>query len=196
MFRARLTDDAELRPLEPWQADEFFAHIERARRHIAPWVPIPHRVVDPASAREWLQRWADMRARDAGQVFGIWLRQPGGTDLLVGGTLFPQFSTERSTCEVGVWVEPAAEGRFLVTAACVQMIDWAVHDRGIVRVEWHTSPRNVRSRAVAQRLHMVHEGTHRSSFVLNGERQDTEVWAVLAAEWVKARPSASDVVSR
>jgi ribosomal-protein-serine acetyltransferase len=30
---------------------------------------------------------------------------------------------------------------------------------------------------------MTLEGTLRSSFVLGGERRDTEVWAVLADEW-------------
>jgi RimJ/RimL family protein N-acetyltransferase len=185
MFRTRLTDDAEMRPLEPWQAEEFFTHIERARDHIAPWVPIPHRVVDVESARAYLQRYADLQARDAGRAFGIWVRsaEPGAPDLLVGGALFPQFSSELGSCEIGVWLEPSAEGKYLITSACIHLIDWAIRERGIVRVEWHANPRNERSRAVARRLHMSHEGTHRSSFLINGARQDTEVWAVLATEW-------------
>jgi ribosomal-protein-serine acetyltransferase len=38
MFVLPLTDDAELRPLEPWRAEEFLGHLDHARDHIAPWV--------------------------------------------------------------------------------------------------------------------------------------------------------------
>ena len=38
MFSIDLGGGAELRPLEPWRAEEFLAHMERARDHIKPWV--------------------------------------------------------------------------------------------------------------------------------------------------------------
>jgi ribosomal-protein-serine acetyltransferase len=64
-------------------------------------------------------------------------------------------------------------------------------NRSISRVEWLCDPRNERSQAVAKRLGMTYEGTRRSDFVLNGERHDSEVWSILAAEWVP--PSAATV---
>ena len=33
MFVLPLTDDAELRPLEPWRAEEFLGHLDHARDH-------------------------------------------------------------------------------------------------------------------------------------------------------------------
>jgi RimJ/RimL family protein N-acetyltransferase len=187
MLSLGLRGGAVLRPLPPWRAAEFFAHVERARAYIAPWVPFGTYVTDVDTARELLQRYADLQARDAGQIFGIWL---DGT--LVGGTLFRTFSAEDGTCEVGVWLEPAAAGRGFVTDAVRRMIDWAVHERGIVRVEWHTDPGNDRSRAVAMRLGMRLEGTMRSSFVLGGTRRDTEVWALLADEWPQSSTAAGN----
>ena len=47
----------------------------------------------------------------------------------------------------------------------------------------HADPANVRSAAVAERLGMTREGTLRSSFVVNGTRHDTEIWAILSSEW-------------
>ena len=64
------------------------------------------------------------------------------------------------------------------------MIDWAFRVRGMKRVEWFCAPVNERSKAAAARLGMTHEGTLRSSFVVNGVRQDSEVWSVLAEEWL------------
>jgi len=182
VFALPLGGDAELRPLEPWQAEEFAAHIERVRAHLVPWIPFAARVVDVVSAREFLQRYADNTARDTGRLYGIWLG-----DELAGGTLFRDFDAASGVCEVGVWLAPEAEGRGLVTRAVRQMIDWAFRVRGMSRVEWRNDPDNARSRAAAERLGMTFEGVLRSSFPLGGARHDTEVWSVLADEWRPAR---------
>lgn len=179
-----LGDGAELQSLEPWQAEEFLAHVERIREHLAPWIPFAAYVVDADSARALLQRYADLQAADGGRIYAV--RVDGE---LVGGTLFRVFDAETATCEVGVWLAPQAEGRGLISRAVTLMIDWAVDVRGVERVEWHTDPRNTRSRAVAQRLGMTPEGILRSSFPVAGRRADTEVWAVLADEWRATRPS-------
>jgi RimJ/RimL family protein N-acetyltransferase len=179
MFALPLTENAELRPLEPWQADEFLANLDRSREHIAPWVGPSFVATDLAEARAVLQRYADKRAQDAGGIWGIWL---DGT--LVGGVLFVSFDTAQGVCEAGCWLEPGAEGKGLVTRAAGRILDWAVGERGIHRVEWHTKANNVRSIAVAKRLGMSRDGTMREAAPDGkGGRVDYEIWSVLAHEW-------------
>lgn len=182
MFAISLGEGAELRPIEPWQAEEFLTHIERAREYAGPWVPLTVRTKDLESGRELLQKFADRQAADTGRLYGIWL---DGT--LVGGVLFRIFDTATESCEVGVWLEPSAAGRGLVTKASRVLIDWAVDERGMHRVEWLVSSLNPRSIAVAQRLGMTKDGVLRESFPWQGVRHDMEVWSVLAPEWRKAR---------
>jgi ribosomal-protein-serine acetyltransferase len=177
MLAIPLGDGAELRALEPWQATEFAACVDRVRPHLAPWIPWAGRIVDEASARAFLQRYADAQASDGRRIYGIWL-----DGHLVGGTLFRVFEPEIGVCEIGVWLAPEAQGRGLVTGAVRHMIDWAVRARGIQRIEWHTFPTNERSIAAARRLGMTHEGTLRSAFPHNGVRHDIEVWSLLADE--------------
>jgi ribosomal-protein-serine acetyltransferase len=178
MFAYPLGDGAQLRPLEPWQAAEFAAYLDRVRPHLAPWLPWAGAIVDTDGARAWLQRYADAQAADGGRIYGIWL-----DGVLVGGTLFRIFDGWLSSCEIGVWLAPEAEGRGLVTAAARHMIDWAVRERGMNRVEWRTVPSNARSIAVAKRLGMTREGVQREAVPHAGERHDDEVWSLLAAEW-------------
>ncbi len=179
MFSLRLDDTAELRPLEPWQAEEFAAAVARARDHLRPWIPFATRVVDVDSARQLLQRFADKQAADSGAMYGIWV-----AGSLRGGTLFRTFDTAMGVCEIGVWLDPSVEGRGLIQRAVTHMIDHAVRQRGMKRVEWPCAPANERSKAAAARLGMTHEGTLRSSFVIDGRRVDSEVWSVLADEWL------------
>lgn len=183
MFATSLGDDgAELRPLEPWQADEFFAHIERGRDYIGRYVGLPDAAQDVGSARAFLQAYADKAAADAGRIYGIWL---DGT--LVGGVLFRTMDPAAGNCEAGCWLEPSAAGRGLVTRAATVIIDWAVEVRGLHRVEWHVSSANEASIKVAKRLGMTYEGTQRESYLYRGARQDMELWSVLAPQWRKHR---------
>jgi RimJ/RimL family protein N-acetyltransferase len=177
----QLGDGVDFGPLEPWRADEFAAAVDRAREHLRPWIPFASTVVDVPTARAHLQRFADMRAQDKGAMYGIWVDR-----LLSGGTLFRGFDAHIGTAEIGVWLDPSAEGRGLIQAACRLMIDYAFRLRGLHRIEWYCAQDNARSRAAAARLGMTHEGTLRSNYVVNGRRIDSEVWAVLASDWAPA----------
>jgi RimJ/RimL family protein N-acetyltransferase len=178
MFATALTPDAELRPLEPWHAEEFLANLDRCREHIAPWVSPSFVATDLPSARRVLQNYADRWARDGGGIWGVWR---DGT--LVGGVLFVSFDVTTGVCEAGCWLEPDAEGRGLATRAARRIIDWAIRERGIHRVEWHTNAANAASIAVARRLGMRRDGTLRQVLPGPDGRIDLEIWSVLAPEW-------------
>lgn len=183
MYAISLGDDgAELRPLEPWHAEEFLAHLERGRDFINEYIPFGQTATDSASARAVLQRYADLRAADTGSLHGIWL-----DGKLVGGVLFLNFDAENANCEVGCWLEPAGAGRGLVTRAMRILIDWAVDVRAIHRVEWMAASGNTPSLNVARRLGMVRDGVQRERYPHRGVRHDLEIWSVLAPEWRAAR---------
>jgi RimJ/RimL family protein N-acetyltransferase len=187
MYAISLGDDgAELRPLEPWHAEEFLAHLDRGREFIGQFIAFGSKETDVASARAMLQRYADMRAADTASLHGLWLEGK-----LVGGVLFLNFDAENGNCEVGCWLEPAGAGRGLVTRAMRVLIDFAVEQRGIHRVEWVAAAGNQPSLNVARRLGMTRDGVHRESHLHRGVRHDLEVWSILAPEWRAARARAA-----
>ncbi|KOU77013.1 GCN5 family acetyltransferase [Streptomyces sp. MMG1533] len=183
MYAISLGDDgAELRPLEPWHAEEFLSHLDRGREFIGQFIAFGSKETDVESARALLQRYADKRAADTGSMHGLWLNGK-----LVGGVLFPNFRADTGNCEVGCWLEPAATGRGLVTRAMRVLIDFAVEQRGIHRVEWIAASGNTPSLNVARRLGMTLEGVRRETHPYGGVRHDLEVWSILAPEWRDAR---------
>ncbi|RZB16524.1 N-acetyltransferase [Streptomyces sp. F001] len=190
MYAISLGDDgARLRPLEPWHAEEFLAHLDRGRDFITRHIPFGANATDLDSARAILQSYADKRAADSGSLHGIWL-----DGKLVGGVLFRIFDATTGVCEIGCWLEPAGTGKGLVTRASRVLIDWAFDERGMHRVEWHAASGNTASINVARRLGMTREGVLRESSPWRGVRQDCEIWAVLAPEWpaVRARTAHND----
>src|SRR5689334_16602715 len=90
------TEGAELRPLEPWQAEEFFAHMERGREFIGQHIGFADAAKDLESARRLLQGYADKAAADTGRIFGIWL-----DDKLVGGVLLRVMDVRSEERRVG-----------------------------------------------------------------------------------------------
>ncbi|MGW7522085.1 GNAT family N-acetyltransferase [Streptomyces sp. NPDC054783] len=173
-------DGAELCPLQPWRAEEFLAHVDRGREFIGRFNGLPDVVTDLAAAREFLTAYAGKEAADAGLIRGIRL---DGT--LVGAVILRRMGVPQGTAEAGCWLEPAAVGRGLVTRAGRLLIDWAVRERGIHRVEWWVSAGNAPSIAVARRLGMRKEAVLRESHLYRGERHDEEIWSVLASEWTE-----------
>lgn len=179
MYAIPLGDDgAELRPLEPRHAEEFLANMDRGREFIGRYITLPDRVTDLESSRAYLRAYATKAASDNGRIDGIWL--DGG---LVGGVLFRTMDVAAGMAEAGCWLEPSAAGRGLVTRAARVIIDWAVDDMGIHRIEWHAAAANEASIAVARRLGMTREGLLRESYPHRGVRYDIEIWSVLAPEW-------------
>jgi RimJ/RimL family protein N-acetyltransferase len=178
VFALPLGDHARLRPLEPWQAQEFLDHIDRARPYVDPWIPWATFSTDLASATAVLQRYADDQATDTRRIYGIWL---DGT--LVGGVMFTKFDAASGVCEIGCWLEADGAGRGLVTRACRALIDWAFGERGMSRVEWVVASGNTRSIEAARRLGMTRDGVLRQRYPYRGERHDSQIWSILSEEW-------------
>lgn len=184
MFAVSLGDDgAELRPLEIWQAQEFLDHMDRARDLIDPWIPFASFATDLESARDLLRRYAEKQAADT---------KPALRDLAEGhpGRRGPLPDLRRGVRELRdrLLAGTGRRGHGLVTRAATRLIDWAVLERGMHRVEWDASAANTRSIAVAARLGMKRDGVLRQNYLYRGVRHDSEIWSVLAPEW-RARQS-------
>jgi RimJ/RimL family protein N-acetyltransferase len=182
MYEIALDETARLKPLEPWRADEFLAHLERGREFIGQFIPFGSTAVDTESARAALQRYADKQAGGQGSLHGIWL---DGT--LVGGVLTLNVDAEHGNAEVGCWLEPAATGRGLITRAMRHLLGSVFDERGMYRVEWIAASGNTPSLNVARRLGFTRDGVCRSAHPWNGTRHDVEIWSLLAPEWPAAR---------
>lgn len=178
MFDVPLTTGGVLKHLEPWRAEEFSTHLDRARAHIRPWVGPAFIAAGIDGARGTLTRYAEATARDGARIYGIW---DDGT--LIGGVMFVEFNSAGGGCEIGCWLEPAGEGRGHITAAVEVLLSYAFAERGLHRAEWRCRSDNERSIAVARRLGMTWEGELREAWPVDGVFHNKAVWSILDREW-------------
>jgi ribosomal-protein-serine acetyltransferase len=187
MFDVALPTGGVLKFLEPWRAEEFSAHLDRARAHIRPWVGPSFIAAGVEGARATLTRYAEATARDGARIYGIW-----DDGMLVGGVMFVEFSPAGRSCEIGCWLEPAAEGRGHITAAVEVLLAYAFAERGLHRAEWRCRGDNERSIAVARRLGMIREGELREAWPVDGVFHDKAIWSILDREWIARHEEQDD----
>lgn len=98
-------DDAHLRDLEPWHAEQLAELFREHGADFYEWLPWEHfEQVD--AARGFIEGFARGRAEDTRRLFGIWV-----DDRLVGGTLFPSINPRQGSAEIGVFIAASARGQ-------------------------------------------------------------------------------------
>lgn len=188
MFRSDLGQGLTIGQVMPHEARELFALVESERPRLEPWF-------------DWTFATRDLAATH-GFISGSLARfsQGAGTDATIrlDGTLLGNcgiFPADRDAStgnwEIGYWLRASAVGHGYATRVTAALIDRAFECLAGHRVILRIAPDNAPSRAVAERLGFTHEGTMRETYARASERQDLEIWGLLAREWPARRPEST-----
>ncbi len=150
ILRAGLTSDL----------DATFPVAQESAGALSPWMPWAH----PAPCRESMQIYfatIEDKWRDREQLDFQWIEKSSGRLIGKGGFhhidwLLPKF-------EIGYWLRTSSGGQGYCTEAVNGLISYAKTELGAKRLEICSDPRNVRSRAVAERCGFTLEGVLRKN---------------------------------
>jgi ribosomal-protein-serine acetyltransferase len=184
MFTHKLTDDAELRLVEPRNAEELFLLIDRNRERLSPWLTFADKTTSVDVVRDFARRGLHQFADGEGFHCGIYLKGK-----LVGGIgIKPVNQWNRST-DLSYWLDKDAEGKGLITASCRALLDHCFNGMNINRVMIRVAVGNARSQDVACRLGAVYELTQRQSATILNTLFDIKVFSILKEEWTASAPA-------
>jgi ribosomal-protein-serine acetyltransferase len=177
-----LGDGLVLQATSTADAEDTYAAVDSDRDRLREWLPWVDATVSVEVQRDFL---SSVEAANAcGVALHVTLRQ----DAAFAGLVGLRINGMHGSADVGYWVAAAYAGRGLVTRSVAAVIDLAFGPLGLHRVELRASTGNRRSRAVAERLGMRHEGTLRHAELLARGHVDLEVYSVLSTEWSSAGP--------
>lgn len=180
MLRFDLLDDCHLRLLEESDADELYGLIEANRAYLARWMP-----------------WASGQTREGTlQFIRQTRRQVAGnnglqTAIVRGGRIVGVVGfhgvdwADRAT-SIGYWLDERQQGSGIMTRAVRALVDHALLEWRLNRVEIRAAPENQRSRAIAERLGFREEGVLREAERVGDRYLDNVVYGMLASEWPAA----------
>jgi len=105
------------------------------------------------------------------------------TNAVVGTCTLTHLSLVHGRSEIGFALKQDRWRKGLGSEAVTAVIDFALGDLGLNRIEADVDPRNERSLRLLDRLGFRREGHLRERYFMNGERQDAILMAMLRSEW-------------
>jgi ribosomal-protein-serine acetyltransferase len=162
-------------------AEAAYAIVDAERVRLRRWLPWVDDTTDVDTERRFLLGLE--AANLAGTGVHVTIRRDGELAGLAGLRL----DALRHTADVGYWLGEQHTGRGVVTRAVSALVDCAFGPLELHRFQLSAASGNARSRAVAVRLGMVHEGTLREAEPVGGRFLDLEVYSLLASEWHAGR---------
>ncbi|WP_457390603.1 GNAT family N-acetyltransferase [Roseateles sp. P5_E1] len=153
--------------------------ITQAISHLRPWMPWAQEAPTAESSEMVVRRMqADFIAR-RDLCFHIYARRADGSPgRLLGGTGLHRMDWAVRKFEIGYWIRPEAAGQGHVSEAVRLLTALAFGGLAARRVEIRCDPRNVKSRAVAERCGFELEGVLRNEALgVDGHPRDTCVYS-------------------
>jgi ribosomal-protein-serine acetyltransferase len=181
VMRFDIEPDIIVREFEVQDAPAIFRQADRDRDHLSVYMEWMTPDYSLASAEEFVRRNAAASVERASLALGIFK-----DEVFIGSIGFVKFDWAVRKTEIGYWIASQEQGKGIITRACARLIDIAVSELGMQRIEIRCAAENVRSSAVAKRLGFRKEGHLRRSEVRHSKLLDFEIYGLLAEEW-KAR---------
>jgi RimJ/RimL family protein N-acetyltransferase len=147
------------------------------------WVPIPSPYGEQ-HAKVFVETVIpDGWRRDTVYTFGVFP--------LSGGPLLGAVNVHVrpfATWEVGYWTVKEHRGLGYATEAVLALARWAFTEHAVARLEWRAEAGNAASRAVAERIGFVFEGTLRGAVTTRGTQRDLWIGGLLPSDIALALP--------
>ena len=176
---------------QPTDAALLKAAIDASLDHLRPWMPWAEDEPQDLSAKvERLRSWRGKFDLDQDFVYGIF--GPDEKDVMGSSGLHTRVG--EGAREIGYWIHVDHINQGLATEVAAALTKVAFEVDGVLRVEIHCDPQNVRSAAVPWKLGFVHEATLRERTTdAQGERRDSMIWTLFADEYPGSRPQKAKI---
>ena len=179
MLILAVSEDCHLRQLDDGDADELHALVEANRTYLSAWMPWAAEQTAAQTAdfiREARRRAAD----EDGPTLAIVC-----DDRIAGVVGCHGIDWEHGSTSLGYWLAERHQGRGIVTRAVRALVEHALDEWRLQRIEIRVATGNARSRAVARRLGFREEGVEPQAQQVAGRTHDLAVYVLRADD----RPS-------
>lgn len=173
-----------LRPAAINDAASLCAVVEANRSHLRDWLLW----VDGARTEN------DQRAFLAGVVKRgeagrgtVWIIEASGSVCGVCG--FNWIEPSNRVCEIGYWLSADHQGRGIITASVRRLVQHAFEDLNLNRITLPVARKNLKSRAVPERLGFQQEGVLRQAEWLYDHFVDHVLYAQVRSDWPVTTPA-------
>ncbi|MCH2156674.1 MAG: GNAT family N-acetyltransferase [Opitutales bacterium] len=177
-FSYPLSDQAWLAPLAEKDALAIFRETEQSRSYLREFLPWLDSIKSVDDTRKFidaeLRRCLDQRC----DVASIWYQGD-----FAGIVSLYNLNWPNRSAAIGYWLGQRFQGHGLMTQAVRVLVDNALNQMRLNRIEIRAHVENIRSQKIAKRLGFSHEGTLKEVEWLYDRYVDHELFAMTKGTW-------------
>lgn len=181
MLIDRISDDLELRLLQPVNAEELFTLTDANRLYLRQWLPWLDLITQVEDTQNFIARTIQQFADGEGLVTAIW-----ADGKIVGLVGFNRIDHQDRIGYIGYWLAKSVCGRGIMTKSCHSLINYGFNTLKLDRIVIACATENYRSRAIPLRLGFSHEGVIRDAEWLYQEFVEHDIYALFVKDWNKS----------
>lgn len=139
---------------------------------------------------QWIEEAIALRERGIDYPF---VTMDGASGRIAGSTRFRLLDAANRSLEIGgTWLGREFRGSGLNREVKRLMLEYAFEQLGVIRVQFRTDLRNVRSQRAIEKLGAVREGVLRQDFIYaDGYRRSSVFYSILDTEWPRVKAALS-----
>jgi len=169
---------AELRLVGDNDAEMLFRLIERNRRHLRQWLPWLDANTSIDYTRSFVRQSQEQFSNKRGFQTAIWF------DNAIAGIIgYHPIDWQNRAAMIGYWLGEEFQSKGIMTAACQALVNHAINELKLHRVEIRCATGNTRSCAIPERLRFTREGVIKDGEWLYDHFVDLVLYRMLDREW-------------
>lgn len=178
MFYYTIDNRLSMRQIQLTDANAMFAAVENSREELREWLSWIDRTKRPSDCLAFIDMCLQSASHKQALHVGIFEDRK-----FIGTISYNYIDWQNGSTSIGYWLDPACQGKGIMTTAIQVMIDYAFYTLGLNRIEIRAATHNKKSRAIPERLRFQKEGVIRQGEWLRDHYEDLIVYGLLAREW-------------
>lgn len=178
IFKHIISDDLELRLLEPRYSEDVFKEIEKNREYLSKWFPWVEKTNSSEDTRAFINFELQRFANNNGFSTGIFYK-----DKYIGNIGIHDINWNLKMTSIGYWLSSDYQGLGIMTTCCKEILKHGFNLMGLNKIEVRARIDNVKSIAIPVRLGFKQEGVLRQVDFNNNRYYDHVVYGMLKDEW-------------
>ncbi len=179
LFKLDIDNSTSLTMIELRDAEELFTLTDASRAYLREWLPWLDSTQTAEDTRGFIQTCLDRYACNDGITCCIRYE-----DSIAGVIGFHKIDWNNLLAEIGYWLAQQYQGRGIMTNCCRALVTMAFSELGLNRVAIRVAEKNLRSRAIPERLGFVKEGVQREAEWLYDHHVDLVMYSMLKRDWI------------
>lgn len=178
MFSHQIDNDLELKLLTIKDAEALYSLTVQSKSYLREWLPWVDSTKTVDDSKNFIEATLKQFAANDGFQAGIWYKGE-----LAGVIGYHGISWQNNSTSIGYWLGEGYQGKGIMTRATRVLVEYALNELKLNRVEIRCAEKNLKSRAIPERLGFKNEGLIRQSEWLYDHYVAHFVYGMLREEW-------------